>query len=432
MAAKKWIQDKGIKQMNLKVFPIKQTLQRMKMTQKKPWLIIGLITLITLLVSIKLIEKPNDPAKSKQLSTQAVIDENTLNTVHLNDDSYRKLGIEIATIKRENIIERKIYGGDIMVPAGGLVSVIAPITGKLIALEKNLLKLGSPIKAGQLLYRIEPIITPDARVNLVNALADAENLVNVTKSQVEATTIALNRTKKLLQDLVGSQRNVDEANTAHEIALKNLEAAHIKKNALHQVVNLGTLEPIEINAPQAGIVSNIFAVTDQLVSIGNPIIEISNLETLWIRVPVPTEDLNSIDQLAEAKVEPSSAASNLMAAPINAPLTADPLTNSSHLYYIVENANFALHPAQRVSVLLKTQSKATSALTLPWSAVVIDIYGGNWIYTQQSKNSYERQRVFLDHVNGNQAVISEGPPEGSKIVANGALELFGVETGFRH
>ncbi len=418
--------------MNVKAFPIKQTLKRMKMTQTKPWLVISFIALITLLVSIKLIAKPNEPDKSKQHFTQVTVDESTLNTVHLSDDSYRKLGIEIATIKREKIVESKMYGGEMMVPPGSLVSVVAPISGKLISIEKNDLKLGSPIKAGQLLYRIEPIITPDARVNLVNALADAESLVNVTKSQVKATEIALDRAKKLLQDLVGSQRNVDEANAAHEIALRNLEAANTKKSVLHQVVNLGTLEPIEIKAPQAGIVSNLFAVTDQLVSVGNPVVEISNLESLWIRVPVPTGDLNSINQQAEAEVESGSGTSNLMAAPVSGPLTADPLTNSTYLYYTVENTNSTLHPAQRMSVKLTTQNEAVSALTLPWSAVVVDIYGGNWVYTQQSNNSYERQRVFLHHVNGNQAVISEGPPEGTKIVVNGALELFGVETGFTH
>ncbi len=418
--------------MKLKIMHIKQTVKKMNVAQKKTWLAISLVTLIILLVSINLITKPNDLVERKQQSVQTVVNENTLNTVHITDDSYRKLGIKTATIKRENIVASKTYGGDIVVPTGGLVSVIAPISGRLISFEKNALKPGTAIKAGQLLYRIEPIITPDARVNLVNALADAESLVNVTKSQVDATAIALDRAKKLLKDLVGSQRNVDEANAAHEIVLRNLEAAQVKRNALHQVVNLGTLEPIEIKSPQAGIVTNIFAVTNQLVSIGNPIIEISSLDSMWVRVPIPTGDLVSIDQDADANVASSSVVTSLIAKPVSAPLTADSLTNSTHLYYAVENDKLSLRPGQRVSVMLQTQNKSDSALTLPWSAIVIDIYGGYWVYTQQSKNSYERQRVFLDHVNGNQAVISEGPPEDSKIVANGALELFGVETGFTH
>lgn len=320
-------------------------------------------------------------------------------------------------------------------PAGGLVTMSAPISGKLMALDKNHLKPGTPIKLGQLLYRIQPIITADTRANLVNALADAESLVNVAKSQVNATEIVLNRANKLLQGLVGSQRNVDDANAAHEIALRNLEAAYVKRNALHQVVNLGTVDPIDIKSPQSGIVSNLFAVTGQLVTAGNPMIEISSLNTLWVRVPIPAGDLDSIDQAADAHIQSLSAtagAPSMMAKPANAPPTADPLTSTTHLYYTLENNELALRPMQRVSVTLNSRQKHIQTLTIPWSAVVFDIYGGSWVYTQQSKNVYARKRVFLDHVDGDQAIASDGPPEGSKVVVNGALELFGVETGFSH
>lgn len=403
--------------------------------QKKIWIATALITLTILLVSIKLIASPNEEVKVQHQPVQTVASESSLNTVHLNDDSYRRLGIQIATVKRELLENKKVYGGEIVMPAGGLVSVSAPISGKLISLDKNPLKPGAPIKLGQLLYRIQPIITADARANLVNALADAESLVNVAKSQVDATEVALNRAKKLLQDLVGSQRNVDDANAAYEIALRNLEAAYVKKNALHKVVNLGTVEPIDIKSPQSGIISNLFAVNDQFVSAGNPIIEISSLNSLWVRVPIPAGDLDTIDQEADAEIQSLSAMSgapNIVGKATNAPPTADSLTSSTHLYYAIQNNQSALRPMQRVSVSLKSRSKSIQVLTMPWSAVVFDVYGGSWVYAQQSTNVYERKRVFLDHVVGQQAVISEGPLEGSKVVVNGALELFGVETGFSH
>jgi cobalt-zinc-cadmium efflux system membrane fusion protein len=421
------------RQMNM--LNVKQFLLMLTMTQKKMWIAIALVSITILLGSIMLIEGPSKEVKAQHQPTQTVVPESSLNTVYLNDDAYRKLGIETAMIKREQLVANKTYGSEIVAPPGSMVSVSAPISGKLMSVDKTPLKPGAQIKSGQLLYRIQPIITADARANLVNALADAESFVNVAKSQVNATEIALNRAEKLLQDLVGSQRNVDEANAAHEIALKNLEAAHVKRNALHQMVNLGTIEPIDIKSPQAGIVSNIFAVSDQLVPAGNPIMEISSLNSLWVRVPIPTGDLDSIDQQADAKIQPSSTSpsiSSLVAKPINAPPTADPLTSTTHLYYAIQNDHLALRPMQRVTVTLNTQNQSTHALTLPWSAVVFDIYGGSWVYRQKSKYTYERKRIFLDYVSGHQAIISEGPPEGSMVVVNGALELFGVETGFAH
>jgi len=179
---------------------IKQSLLRMNMTQKKMLLAVGFMTISILLICIKLIAEANQPSKALHQPSQAVVQESTLNTVIISDDSFSKLGIQVGLIKREESIASKTYGGEIVLPAGGVVSITAPISGKLISLDKNQLKSGEQVKVGQLLYRVQPIISADARANLVNALADAESLVNVTKSQVEATQIALNRAKKLLED----------------------------------------------------------------------------------------------------------------------------------------------------------------------------------------------------------------------------------------
>ena len=405
------------------------------MTKQKTWIAVGLLTLTILIITIKLTVMFNGEIKTPLEPKQTIVQESALNTVYIKDDAYRKLGIQVAPIKRQAMTDSKTYGAEIVVPSGGLISISAPITGKLIPVDKKQLTPGAQVKTGQLLYRIQPIITADARANLVNALADAESLVNVSKSQVEATDVALNRAKKLLQDLVGSQRNVDEANAAHEIALRNEEAAHAKRNALRQVVNVGSVEAIDIKSPQAGVISNIFAVPNQLVSAGNPMIQISELDSLWVRVPVPSSDLGMIDQKADASLQPLSVASkelSLLAKPINAPPTADPLTSTTHLYYALKNVDSTLRPMQRITVTLNTLSKTDNKLTIPYSAVVYDIYGGSWVYMQQSKNSYERKRVFLDHISDRQAIINEGPAENSKIVINGALELFAVETGFAH
>lgn len=421
--------------MKLTEINIKQLGLGLMMLQKKIGIVIGLIALTIFFMSLKLTAKMSEPAMTPATQKQNVVQESDLNTVHLSDESYQKLGIQIATVKHEEITDSKIYGGEIVVPAGKKVSISAPISGKLVSLNANTLVPGAQIKAGQLLYRIQPIITADARANLINAFTDAESLVNTAKSQVNAMDIALQRAKKLLDDLVGSQRSVDEANANYQIALRNLEAANAKKAALNQIVNIGTVASIEIRSPQSGIVSNIFAIPDQLVSSGNPLIEISELNTLWVRVTIPLGDLETINQQETASVRQLSStteSSAILAKPVNAPPSADPLTSSTHLYYVLQNAQLTFKPAQRVSVTLNNLGNSSKTLTIPWSAIVFDVYGGSWVYTQKSKNTYERNRVFLNHVSGNNAVLSEGPSEGSQIVVNGALELFGVETGFTH
>ena len=256
-----------------------QTNKQPMITLKKTCLTLSIVLLCSLYIGIKF--KANSALiADKSMQSPKTVHESELNTVVLNDESIQKLGIHTTTINHQTMPEHKTYGADILVPTGGLVTISAPVTGKLISVNKSLLSPGSTIKAGQLLYRIQPMITADARANLMNALSDAESMVSVARSQAEATEITLNRARKLLQDLVGSQRNVDDANAAHEIAIRNLEAAEVKKNALQHVVKLGLVQAVEIKSPQSGIVSNLFASNNQVVSAGNPVIEVSAVDSL--------------------------------------------------------------------------------------------------------------------------------------------------------
>ncbi|MDI1310463.1 MAG: efflux RND transporter periplasmic adaptor subunit [Methylotenera sp.] len=395
-------------------------------------LLAGFLILGVIVVSLIMITKPSE-VSNQHLPKQVVTQESELNIVHVSNESYRKLGIDTALLKREMVSETRNYGGEVMVPVGGKAIVTAPISGKLALPFQQELRPGAKVVAGQLLYRIKPILSADSRASMVNALADANSLVNTAKSQVDATEIALKRAKKLLSDIVGSQRNVDDAYANNEVSLRNLEAAKAKQSALEQVVNTGTIAPIDIKSPHSGIITNIFSVPDQLVSASNPIIEVSVLNTLWVRVPVPVGEVNEVDQQADAKVSRLGAETKtFLAKPINTSPTADPLTSAAHLYYAIQNPQSAFRPAERVSISLNTFNKQQKRMTIPWSAVVFDINGGSWVYTQKTNTAFERKRVFVERVSSGNAVINEGPAEGSKIVVNGALELFGVETGFSH
>ena len=159
------------------------------MAQSKRWLALSLIALTVVIVTFAIQEKPKKVTKPTYLPEQHVVNEVDLNTVYLTDDSVKKLGIQTASVQKKMVGERKTYGGETVVPTGGKVSITAPVSGKLIAFDKKKLMPGATIRAGQLLYRIQPIITADARANMVGALADADSLVNTAQSQVEATNI---------------------------------------------------------------------------------------------------------------------------------------------------------------------------------------------------------------------------------------------------
>jgi hypothetical protein len=81
----------------------------------------------------------------------------------------------------------------------------------------------------------------------------------------------------------------------------------------------------------------------------------------------------------------------------------------------IETAEIAPLPAGRESV--------------PYSAVIYDAEGNSWVFTTGEELSYVKQPITIDRIEGDTAILAEGPPVGTAVVSQGAEELFGVEDG---
>ena len=69
---------------------------------------------------------------------------------------------------------------------------------------------------------------------------------------------------------------------------------------------------------------------------------------------------------------------------------------------------------------------------VPYSALLYDAKGDTWVYTNPEPRTYVRERVTVDFIEGDQAVLSDGPPQGTPVVTVGAAELYGTEFGVGH
>ena len=75
---------------------------------------------------------------------------------------------------------------------------------------------------------------------------------------------------------------------------------------------------------------------------------------------------------------------------------------------------------------------STPRKAVPYSAVLYDVHGGTWVYTSPEPLTFVRHQVSIDYIEGDLAVLSDGPPTGTKVVVVGAAELFGTEFEIGH
>ena len=69
---------------------------------------------------------------------------------------------------------------------------------------------------------------------------------------------------------------------------------------------------------------------------------------------------------------------------------------------------------------------------VPYSAIMYVPDGKTFVYTSPQPRTFVRQAVNVDYIEGDSAVLNEGPPAGTQIVTVGVAELFGTEIGVGH
>src|SRR5215469_6220647 len=66
---------------------------------------------------------------------------------------------------------------------------------------------------------------------------------------------------------------------------------------------------------------------------------------------------------------------------------------------------------------------------VPYAAVFYDPNGATWVYTNPEPLTFVRTGISVDHIDGDLAALSKGPPSGTEVVTVGAPELYGTEFG---
>lgn len=67
---------------------------------------------------------------------------------------------------------------------------------------------------------------------------------------------------------------------------------------------------------------------------------------------------------------------------------------------------------------------------IPYAAVLYDTQGDTWTYISPEPLTYVRHPIKVDHIDGEQAFLSDGPAAGTAVVTVGVAELYGSEVEF--
>lgn len=98
--------------------------------------------------------------------------------------------------------------------------------------------------------------------------------------------------------------------------------------------------------------------------------------------------------------------------------------------YEVSGADHGLRPGQRVQVRVPHPDSGKLQKVIPYAAVLYDPRGYTWTFMNPEPLVFVRHRIDVEFIEGDRAVLREGPATGTTVVTAGAAELFGVEQKF--
>lgn len=218
------------------------------------------------------------------------------------------------------------------------------------------------------------------------------------RAQLALARVAYDRASALVDEEAGSIRARDEATAALGAAKAAADAAAAQRRLL-----------------------------------GPAVASLGNQRYVWVRVPVFGSDLAGLQEGKSALVSPlGQDGAKRSARPVDAPPSANAVAGTVDLYFALDNRDRAYRVGQRVSVALPLAGGRSEGLSVPTSAILRDIYGGEWVYAKTEADTYVRQRIEVAATEGGRAILSRGLRPGTLVVTAGAAELFGTEFGVAH
>jgi RND family efflux transporter MFP subunit len=302
---------------------------------------------------------------------------------------------------------------------GGEAIVSAPAAGRFAA--DALVSIGTTVRAGQVLGRLEPRLAAGAdRATLAADVAEAT-------ADVSAAQAELARAERLLAEQAVPARRVEDARRALTVAEARLGAAEARLEQRDETLRSGggiaSGNAFVLRAPIAGRVSVVAATLGASYDEGAPLFTIVKTDELELQALVPAADV--------------ALARNVEAIALEIPGQPDPIPlRTRHMHdsgvideesraltvqFEVDNPGGRLLVGQTGTAVLYSQQRVR-LLAVPRAAVLMEA-GRPYVFVQIGGEQFSRRFVDVAARDGDLVGLTGGIARGDRVVVKGAYDV---------
>ena len=291
-----------------------------------------------------------------------------------------------------------------------LVAEVRPQVSGII--QKRLFKEGSDVRAGEVLFQIDPALYQAA-------LARAE--ANLTALQLKA-----NRFRELLAEKAVSQQDYDDVEAALKQTRAEVQTARINLNYT------------SITAPISGRIGKSNVTVGALVTAHQPmaLATIQQLNPMYVDVTQSTADVLRLRRLLEeGQLNQNNKNERIVKLflddgteyPLKGILqfrdvTVDPTTGSVTLRIVFPNPKNILLPGMFVRAVIP-EGVNTKAILVPQQSISRDPKGNPYVLIVDAEGKVQQRQLTLDRAIGSDWLVSSGLTENEQVIVEGMLRI---------
>jgi hypothetical protein len=282
--------------------------------------------------------------------------------------------------------------GRIIPDPNGSGYVQASIAGRLVAPQGGFPRLGSAVRAGDVLALVEPAI----------GAADATGL--------DLQARELDQEIGLIQRRLERYRQIKDTVARAQIEDAELELAGLLKR--REDLERGKRDPERLIAPVSGVVASASAVAGQIAEPNSVIFQIVDPGRFWVEAL--SYETIALEEEAAARLS----GERVLKLAYRGSGLAD-RNQSAQVHFSIEDEAAGLRAGQLLTVLAAT-AESRSGVSVPKESVIRGANGQMLVYERTNAERFVPREVRVEPLDGDEVLLVSGVKAGSRIVTQGA------------
>ena len=267
-------------------------------------------------------------------------------------------------------------------------------------------------------------------------LEQAKIGLNTAEQSYELTKQTFNNPTQLKQQLENARSQVNSAEAGLAVAEANLE--QVKKGATQEQLNASlaqvrqaeagleqarlSLSNSVVKSPTKGIISAVRTEEGEILSPGQPIITVIDIDQLYLEVSVTAATMSRLNKGDKVRIIPEAVRDEELSAEIDSiSPEADPASKNFPVKMLLKNPEHKIKPGMFADAVFSVQS-ADNTLVLPISAIIAFDSPDPYVYVVED-NQPVRKDIQIGIISDNLVEILSGIDEDDQVISRGQNRL---------